>query len=314
MTLWRSTCRRFISPARILLAQQCDLWIFPAQDIFTYLLPLPALGAIHDLMHRYEPQFPEVSAKGEYGKRERHYRNLCQWAKGIVVDSEVGRKQVLESYTVSPPHLHVLPFVAPRNISKDKESSLLDNIPTLPEKFIFYPAQFWQHKNHKVLILALALLRERIPDLHLVFTGAKKNGYNELQNRIRDLKIGRQVTFSGYVSDRDMTYFYRRARAMMMPTFFGPTNIPPLEAMAQGCPTAVSDIYGMREQLGSAALYFNPSSAEGVAQVMEQLWCDDKLCGELSRQGLLHSSQWNQEHFNQKLLSILNKVLSPGYQ
>jgi len=49
---------------------------------------------------------------------------------------------------------------------------------------------------------------------------------------------------------------------MIMPTFFGPTNIPPLEAIAVGCPVAVSNIYGMPHQLGDAALYFNPTRVE----------------------------------------------------
>ena len=311
MTPWRKFARSFHAPSKFLNAQLCDLWIFPAQDIFTYLLPLPALGSIHDLMHRYEPQFPEVSAGGEYGKRERHYRHLCACAKGIVVDSEVGRKQVLESYRISPQRIHVLPYVARREIKKEEDSPLFDDRHPLPEKFIFYPAQFWQHKNHRVLILALALLREKIRDIHLVFTGTGKNGFTSLEKLIGDVKVSRHVTFSGYVSDADMACFYRRARAMMMPTFFGPTNIPPLEAMTNGCPTAVSDIYGMREQLGSASLYFNPSSAEEVAQVMEKLWCDDKLCDELSRQGLLRTSQWNQGHFNRMLSQILSEVLAP---
>ncbi len=308
MTIWRGTCPYFHSPARILRAQQCDLWIFPAQDIHSYLLPLPALSTIHDLMHRYEPHFPEVTAKGEYDKRERHYRTMCRWAKGIVVDSEIGRKQVSESYNIKPQVIHVLPFVAPANSLRASASCLSDEIRYLPRKFILYPAQFWQHKNHRILIIALALLRKKIPDLHLVFTGTQKNGYSLLQSLIYNLNVKQNITFSGYVSDQDMTGIYRRARAMMMPTFFGPTNIPPLEAMAHGCPTAVSDVYGMRDQLGHAALYFNPHSAQDVARIMEQLWCDDSLCEEMSHRGFLHHSQWNQKHFNERLLHILGKI------
>jgi glycosyltransferase involved in cell wall biosynthesis len=94
-----------------------------------------------------------------------------------------------------------------------------------------------------------------------------------------------------------------------MPTFYGPTNIPPLEAMALGCPVAASKIYGMPEQLGDAALFFDPRSIEGIAQAMKVLWQDDNLCAELSQKGTARSLRWNQSHFNQRLHEIIQKVL-----
>ena len=82
-----------------------------------------------------------------------------------------------------------------------------------------------------------------------------------------------------------MPEFYRRARAMVMPTFFGPTNIPPLEAFALGCPVAVSNIYGIPEQVGDAALLFDPNSVEEIADCIERLWQDDALCASLISKG-----------------------------
>ncbi len=94
------------------LAEECgDLWIYPAQDEWTYLGPSRALGTIHDLMHRYEPEFREVSAYAKYQRRERHYKSLCAWLNGILVDSEVGKKHVSESYGVDESKVHVLPFI-----------------------------------------------------------------------------------------------------------------------------------------------------------------------------------------------------------
>jgi len=107
-----------------------------------------------------------------------------------------------------------------------------------------------------------------------------------------------------------MPEFYRRARALIMPTFFGPTNIPPLEAMALGCPAAVSRIYGMPEQLGHGALFFDPHALVEVVQIMRKLWNDDDLCNALSRQGLQRSAEWTQAHFNRRLEQILTDVLS----
>jgi len=95
-----------------------------------------------------------------------------------------------------------------------------------------------------------------------------------------------------------------------MPTFFGPTNIPPLEAMALGCPVAVSDIYAMREQLGDAALYFRPNSVRDIINIMERLWQDDLLCEDLAQRGLQHHANWQQYHFNGRFLNILEGLMA----
>jgi glycosyltransferase involved in cell wall biosynthesis len=92
---------------------------------------------------------------------------------------------------------------------------------------------------------------------------------------------------------------------MVMPTFFGPTNIPPLEAFATGCPAAVSNIYGMPEQIGEAALFFDPVSDAEISGALLRLWTDDALCEELSARGLTRLAQRDQDCFNQRLLSIL---------
>jgi len=294
---------------RRLLRQNCDLWIFPAQETWTYLLPSPSLGTIFDLMHRYERRFKESSAWGLYQCREKHYLNMCRWCKGVFVDSEVGKHHVMESYGLHADRIHVLPFVPPTYREMPSVSEALNARHGLPRKFFFYPAQFWEHKNHKALVAAAALLKRELPDLSLVFVGSKKNGYSSTVELVRHLGLKNNVRFLGYVPDSDMPELYRRARALLMPTSYGPTNIPPLEAMALGCPVAVSRIYGMPDQLGDAALFFDPSSVDQIAEAMKLLWKDDGLCEELTRRGLIQSSRWNQSHFNHRLQEILEKVL-----
>lgn len=127
------------------------------------------------------------------------------------------------------------------------------------------------------MIEAAALLKDAIPDLHLVFVGSKKEGYKGIHELVEKFKLTRSIYFLGYAPDIDIPEFYRRARAMIMPSFFGPTNIPPLEAIALGCPVAVSDIYGMPEQMGDAALYSDPNNVNDIAEKIYIIWTDDKL-------------------------------------
>jgi glycosyltransferase involved in cell wall biosynthesis len=310
------TWQRALAPyvlrvARGVMQQQCDLWIFASQKSLAYEIPVPALMVIHDLMHRYQCGFPEVSAKGEYERRERLYQNVCRWARGILVDSELGKKQVVECYGSNPENIYVLPTVPPPYLYASQDQAEPRSSYGLPEKYLFYPAQFWEHKNHKRLIQAAALLKNTHPDIQLVFVGSQKNAYVSVRALVDTLGLAENVHFMGYIPESEMAGLYHRARALVMPTFFGPTNIPPWEAIALGCPVAVSGIEGMREQMGEAALYFNPSSVQEIAQVMDRLWRDDALCRVLAQRGLVRAAQWTQTHFNERLQDIVDAMLLP---
>ncbi|PIS12116.1 MAG: glycosyltransferase [Bdellovibrio sp. CG10_big_fil_rev_8_21_14_0_10_47_8] len=297
-----------LSPVVWQLAKlDCDLWIFPAQDALSYQVKVPVVATVHDLMHRYESSFPEVSRLRRGNIRDHRFSQLTQWARTVLVDSEVGKMHVHESYGTELEKIQVLPYIAPGHIVNSQDLWNFDQKYPLPKKFIFYPAQFWAHKNHQRLISAAAALRSDYPDIHLVFTGMKNKAYSEVYAHAEKMGMLDHVTFQEYVPDQDLVGFYRRARAMMMPTFFGPTNIPPLEAFACGCPTAVSGIYGMPEQVGDAALLFDPNSESDIASTMKRLWSDDQLCHELSQRGLEKAQRWGLPAFAKKLQEILLK-------
>jgi glycosyltransferase involved in cell wall biosynthesis len=307
MSAWRRMTPWFHPFARLLMEQSCDLWIFPSQDGWSYQFPVPTLCAVHDLMHRYEPGFPEVS-DGAFRAREYHYRNMVSWARGVLVDSEVGKGHLHESYGVPYEKIHVLPFIAPKYMHAKPKCDVRVKY-GLPEKYLFYPAQFWRHKNHVMLLRAIAGLRDRYPGICLVLVGAPKNGHDDVMSFIARHDLARNVIFPGYVPDEDMSGLYARACALIMPTYFGPTNIPPLEAFVAGCPVAVSGVYGMPEQLGDAAIYFDPSSERQLTAAVERLWADESLCENLRKKGHAHAEKWGARQFNERFREIVESVL-----
>lgn len=309
LVLWKSIFWRLDPVARAFKETDCDLWVFPAQDHWGYLAPVPAMVTIHDLMHRYEPQFPEVSRRGRHFLREYRFRNICRYARAVLVDSEVGRAHVMESYGLGRNRIFPLPYLPPRYIYADGIPDGFDSRYTLPSRFIFYPAQFWQHKNHDRLLQAMAMVRKECPDINLVLAGAMRYEYQRLVRRAEELGLHDRVLFTGYVPDADLPEFYRRAKALVMPTFFGPTNIPPLEAFALGCPVAVSGVYGIPEQVGDAALLFDPCSVQEMATTIRSLWLDDELCRVLAARGIERSLLWNQKDFNNRLQNIMSSIL-----
>lgn len=309
LTWWRSIADKIHPLAKAMNNERCDLWIFPSQDAHAYWMPVNALSTIHDLMHRYESRFPEVGEKSEYAKREFHYGHTCRFSKGILVDSKLGKQHAIDSYKIADEKCHVLPYIAPRDLCL-VSSPNFDRKYQLPEKYLFYPAQFWAHKNHINLIKALAKCRAECPDIQLVLVGSKKNGFNEAMALIEELNLKDSVHALGLVDKEDIPELYRRARALVMPTFFGPTNIPPLEAWALQCPVGISGIYGMKEQLGDGALYFDPESIDDMANKMKMLWANDELCQTLVQNGIQKHQELNFDKFCSTLHQIIENVLS----
>lgn len=309
MGLWRKLCPLFYPLAQTLIKARCDLWIFPSQNVLSNLVPVPALVSIHDLMHRYERRFPEASSIPQYIGREHLFSRICRWAKGILVDSETGKKQVIEAYGADKGQIHILPYIAPKYMRSAETPPDFDSRYLLPAKYIFYPAQFWEHKNHKQLIMAMAGLKHELPDLKLVLAGSKKNAFDAVMNLVRERGLTDDVVFLGYVTDADMPELYRRARALVMPTYYGPTNIPPLEAFTVGCPVAISGIYGMPEQVGDAALLFNPDSVDGIADCIRALWTDDQLCSRLAIKGKERAAGWGEKQFNARVEEIITHMV-----
>lgn len=277
------------------------LAVFPCEPYLSLGTTLPTLTPIHDLMYLYERRFPEVGDPKNFAQRRFVDRNVCRQAAGILVDSETGKRQVIESYRTPPERVHVLPYAPSPSTGR-----MLAREVTLPfERFIFYPAQLWAHKNHAALLRAMAVLKEKGLTVNAVFCGAEKNGGPALFQEMRELGLEQQISYLGFVDAAALNWLYANAVALVMPTFFGPTNIPPLEAFTRRCPVAVSDIYGMREQLGAAALYFDPANVNSIAGQVERLWLEPELRTALISRGAAWLERWNQEGFNRRFADIV---------
>ncbi|MDY2698576.1 MAG: glycosyltransferase family 1 protein [Lachnospiraceae bacterium] len=289
---------------RIMREEKIDILLSTQQGTFIPNYQVKIVSPVHDLMHKYEPHFPEVSHQFE--QREIYMKCFAKYATCILVDSKLGKKQFEESYqskSIRKPHVVSLPFVAAEHVWNQIEQYI-----EVPDKYVFYPAQFWKHKNHINLVKAIKLLISSIPDIHLVLVGSEKNSCREIKRYIADNDLENYITILGFVSNESITYLYRHAVGMIMPSYFGPTNIPPLEAMALGCPVAVSNKYAMPEQVGKAGLLFNPDSPEEIADCIKRLWVDEKLREKMKVLGYKRTQRWTKKEFGERLFRILKSI------
>jgi glycosyltransferase involved in cell wall biosynthesis len=168
---------------------------------------------------------------------------------------------------------------------------------TLPEPFVFYPAQYWPHKNHVALLLALKQLANEGLRMGAVFTGVDQGNLAHVEATVAELGLEAQVRFLGFVERSTLVALYRRALALAFPSFFGPDNLPPLEAFALGCPVIAAAVPGAEERLGDAALLFDPRSERALAAAVRRLHEEQDLRAECIRRGHQRSAGRSEDDY-----------------
>jgi glycosyltransferase involved in cell wall biosynthesis len=299
----------FDSKVKFIEKKNFNSVIFPASDTIACLVNAKIIGTIHDLMHRYERNFKESGSFLRSQYRENYYKKLLKISKAVFVDSQLGKNQVIESYKSIKSKILPLPYIAPDYIYSTDIVEVSETIQKIPsQEYLFYPATFWPHKNHINLIKAILILNERGLIINLLFGGSKKLEYKKILKFVNENNLEEQVKFLGYISDSDMIYLYKNAFAMIMPTFYGPTNIPPIEAIILDCPPIVSNNYAMPEQLENAALYFNPANILEIADAIEFLYKNNELKNQLIKNGNLLKEKFSQKRFESDLKIILENL------
>lgn len=265
-------------------------------------IDLPFVATVWDIQHRTHPWFPEVSSHGLWKARDESSRELLGRAALVVCGTSAGAEELERFYAVPRDRVVIAPHPTPgwSLAPGDEEPSALTE-----GTYFLYPAQFWPHKNHALLVRALALHRRSGSAAALVLVGGDLGVRTRIEALARELGVADAVRFPGFVSRSVLRTLYRRACGLVYPAFSGPENLPPLEAFALGCPVANADFPGAREQLGDGALFFDPMSPASIAAAMATLERDAMQRQRLIEAGRLIASQRRGEHFVTTVLAAI---------
>jgi glycosyltransferase involved in cell wall biosynthesis len=270
----------------------CDLIHFPTQS-FT-VCALPSIYNPIDLQHLHYPQFFDSWV---IAWRESVYRTGCQLAQALIVNTEWVKQDLVRHYGVNPDKIHVIaeasPVVSIPALSEEAGRDLRKRH-RLEEAFVFYPAVPWPHKNHLRLFEALAHLRDtrglRVP---LVCSGSRYAPFwPEIERGLQRFGLTSQVMFLGYLPDTELHALYRMATAVILPSLFEANSLPVFEAWQAGTPVACSNVTGLPEQAGDAALLFDPTSPIAIAEAVAALFTNRELGEDLRQRGYRRSRQF----------------------
>jgi glycosyltransferase involved in cell wall biosynthesis len=229
-------------------------------------------------------EFPEVRNFNEFKKREHYFQHCLTPAYVVLADSEQLASDIARRYGIDRERLLPMPF-APASFLKSKsalEKAAVLKKYELNEGYYFYPGQFWAHKNHIRILEALIHLRKTGFNFQVVFVGGDQGNQKYIESIVAKENLEGQVRFLGFVPMDDMRGLYEGSVAIVMPTYFGPTNLPPLEAWMVGKPLIYSS--HLKDQVGDAAICVNPDDAEELANAMHACTVPE-TCKELIRSG-----------------------------
>jgi glycosyltransferase involved in cell wall biosynthesis len=269
-----------------------EMWIFPSQDLVSVLCAGKTIVSINDLMHRYS-SFPETSSLIRRSFRDYQFNKIAKYSNIVLVDSKLGKKHVEDCYGVYN-NIKVQYF------STQLSETKLVNLDA--KKYIIYPSQYWQHKNHVNLLLAINILKRKYKDIKLVLIGHKKRNYNKIFKLTQKLGVEKNIEFLGYVSENNKAKLIANARALINPSFLGPTNIPQIEAFKLSCPVILSNVFAAKEQCGDSAMYFDPNYPESIAASIERIWESDYLYELYSSKSSSRFKNFTQEKFSSDLI------------
>ena len=272
---------------------------------------VPFIVTVLDIEHLRQPWFPEVGALGEWARRNRHFDHFIPRATRIIVPNEAGRDQVVQHFRIEPERVLCLGHPTPAFALEAARHEVLprERVDALGvgSRYLFYPAQFWAHKNHATLFEAVAALaRDRGEPYELVLVGSDQGQLDHARALAHRAGVADLVRFLGFIETDDVIALYQHAHALTYASFFGPENLPPLEAFALGCPVVAADVPGAREQLGDAALLVPPTDGLRVAEAVRQLE-DAALRAELVARGKARAARLTPEVYVQGVMSFLDE-------
>ena len=271
---------------------------------------IPYITIVWDLQHRLQPWFPEVGTHREWQERERIYSDLIRRASYVITGTKVGQEETSLFYQIPRQRIRILPLPTPAFINsagRDHIQPVLEKYQLSPG-FIFYPAQFWPHKNHVNLLLAVRTLQQQYKtDIDVVLVGSEKGNIEYIRRIAYELDIEKQVHILGFVTQAELIALYQSALALVFVSYFGPDNLPPMEAFGVGCPVIASAVSGAEEQLGEAALLVDPSSPADIAEAVKTLMENPDRRKRLIELGFEKAASWTADDFVRGVFAILDE-------
>jgi len=262
--------------------------------------------SIWEFAHKEHPALPEYN-ENTIKNRETYYNYACNHAYKIVLFNERSKTDFVKYYLVDK--LKIEKFFFPpiiTNILIKNNFKINDLIKN--KKYIFYPAQFWPHKNHVYLLESLKRYNEnRAEKFFLIFTGYDKGNLKFIKNKINNLGIMNEVIILNYISEEEICYLYKHCFAVAFPSLVGSQSLPLFESFFFQKPIMYNEKI-LDQFYANATLPLNIDDYQNLGFNIEKIINNPKLINEIIKRGLeIYKESQNENIIQTKLSRMFKK-------
>lgn len=306
--LYRSMSNFVPVPYRCFQGKWADITHF-----FNYIVPPGVHGktvvTVHDMvLHAY----PETMRRRTRLMLKTGLKRSMYRADLIVTDSEFSRREIEKYYPRFADKVRVVPcgVDCSRFFPADEaEIRRVREVYRLPERYFLYLGTIEPRKNLVRLIQGYGILRERCPDAPtLVLAGAKGWQYEQIFAASTEKNVRGHILFPSYVPSEDMAGMFSGALAFVFPSIYEGFGMPPLEAMACGCPVMTANAASLPEAVGNAALLCNPHKPEAIAKGLALLMNNQQLREKLRQRGFIRAKEMSWDNAAEKLFAVYQEL------
>jgi len=271
--------------------------------------PIPSAVTVPDLQHEFYPEYFDANTL-EW--RRKNFRPSVDNADIVFTISDYSKRTLIERFQADPDKIVVVDLAADpefRNAASPEAEAAWRGL-RLFDRYVYYPANYWPHKNHLALLRALELIHQSgHPDLGLVLTGAT-DAVERVQEEIATRGLQETVRILGYQRRDVVAEIYRHARALVFVSRFEGFGIPLLEAFHVGTPVVSSSACSLPEIAGDAALFVDDDSPESIAAAVCRVLDDDTLRCALVAKGTARARAYEWSNAVDLTLEWLRRIAS----
>jgi glycosyltransferase involved in cell wall biosynthesis len=288
------------------LWEQIDLYRFIKRKNGALLISFSGLGpvlyknhlpTIHDLSFWRHPEWFSFSYTLIYKILT---PILVRKAFAVLTVSQFSKREIIDLLKIKEDKVTVVPNAVSLAFSTEQDEPERE-MPDGEERYVLMVSARDRRKNFYRAVQAFLSLNQDNVKLYIVGgsgTVFKEKGLADFHHP--------SIKLLGRISDEALSFYYRHASLFVYPSLYEGFGLPPIEAMAHGCPVLVSDIEPLREVCGEAACYCNPKDISSIAEGMKTLLEDEVLRLRLVEAGYRQIKNYRWELSVQKMKTCLN--------
>lgn len=261
----------------------------------TYFEPqIPTVCTIYDLQYKTYPEFFSVD---DAAHREFAFAEACRRSTAIAAISNYSKDCAIAYGNLDPNRIRTIYLrMAQRNVPvAEYDKAVLNRLDLFPQQYLIYPANFWNHKNHEMLLTSfgMACHGKMPPNIKLVCTGAPGARQESLINAARNMNLNDRVLFPGYLSNAELAVMIANCSGVVFPSLYEGFGLPVIEAMAAGVPVACSNRTSLPEVAGDAAILFDPRVPDQIMEAMISMVENMTLRSQITQAGLQRAVEFS---------------------